>query len=1230
MTSRILRPAIAVLTSTATRTAVITAAVIALILLLYTAPGASADQPTTPLTITGPQTVTHPENATEVAQYATNAAEDQTILWSLEHNDQEVFTITGGNLAFSAAPDHENPSDNGEDNSYQVTVVATATGDQPDTAKLAVTITVEDVNEPPFSESQTEDVLVVPGATTYADLNNIFKDPEGDVLSFTITAPRDTELSASLNGVRLTLTASGEKRKASIAVTASDRQHSTTLRIALQVTKAFIPPTPVTNLQAQPTLNGFILTWDPPTTFGSAGTHIYFIYYSLPGEVNSNLELHHPPSTTYELTGLEPQTLYVILVAPCSRQSTSGPFTCSTADSVRASTLGPPTLVSPIQDWYFNPNDEPDTIDLSTVFEDPNNDPLLYRAHSSNTSVVTETVSNSILTLTPRRTGTATITTTATDNLETEPGHYDGREGDRDTFTVTVGDLPTITITPQHPTRTEGQELRFTLTANPAPTRDTEVKICVSQGNADYLTEATPSPECDLNEPIGHTNRVLVKIGFPSGSTSEELILQTENDTADEADATITATILRNPGDPYTAGTPLAAMTTVADNDDATSAISFAHANYLPEFYIDAPSRSTLPHVSAGGIQNPSGVTYTITDLAPIQALASNVEFDPTTRVLSGTPHSLGTAVLTLTASTADGETASTTITVNIQNKLAPPTNLDIRPAPATRDGDYFTRQALLTWAPSANSDQDTVYDVYLQHPANSPPATPAGTVTNTNDGYSICLDHFPCASSNPPANRGLREFENTHIWIIARQSNLQSTKAQSNASDRIRLIPGPITTIDGDATDHGTGNAEIRWTHQDNTTGVTIRWRPILTDARGNAHDDPDWSLDNRSLPIHAHTDQVSMANPTVDPDDSNKRTALIAGLTPQTPYAVQMNFTQSTGPDSPDIRVFSTVDDYVYPSDQPAGDGNRIASIPVNDYLTDRRYTYVLCEDTFDNPTALWTNLITHAMQQWVSATDELIQANPLLTINGEEANCADYDTYIGEIHAEVVKRLNLTNNPNPRPSLQERIRQAQILTIIMPAMNILSNRNLDKQLNEIRMIQDFQYDTYIGRKAFLQIAKASGIDTSCISGDFSACAIRSNGTTDIQIKRGSIQPSVIALPDTLTPAHFPGTDITWSEDDVNFNYCTDSQFDDSDAPDQQAHTYSLLIHEIGHALGLHGASEPHIRPDPDGPMNDHHHPNSNQYHTAMRYDDVQQYGCSPHPIDIMAIYAIYQTMD
>ena len=553
MTFRPLRPAITAITSTA----VITAALISLILILYTAPGASGDQQTPPLTIAGPQTLNHQENTTQVAQYAINTATGQTILWYLEGDDSRAFTITEGNLAFNNAPDFEKASDNDADNSYQVTLIATATRDHPETATLAVTVTVQNVNEPPTPDTQTTDVPIILGETTQGDLKDLFQDPEGDTLSFTITAPRDSGLNARLEGSQLTLTASGENRKTSITVEANDGLKSSTLSITLTITGRAFPPSAPTNLQAQPTEDGFILTWNEPEYLGDNGIQAHAIDYRIAGTTSQfTTETHLSSSRTYRLTNLQPGTPYEIRVVACHyRYTFLGPFVlCGPHATINATTLAannPPVITSPAQDWYFNPNDNPATIDLSHVFHDTDGDTLTYQAVSSDTTIATAAINGSTLTLSPIDLGAATITLTAKDRPDTDPDQMTAS----DTFTATVDYLPAITITPQHAERTEGEELRFTLTADPAPSRNTEVKICVSQGNADYLTDTTPSSMCDIAGPIDHiTNRVLAKIGFPHGSTNEELILQTEDDNVSENNATITATILRTPGNPYTAG----------------------------------------------------------------------------------------------------------------------------------------------------------------------------------------------------------------------------------------------------------------------------------------------------------------------------------------------------------------------------------------------------------------------------------------------------------------------------------------------------------------------------------------------------------------------------------------------------------------------------------------------------------------------------------------------------
>ena len=110
-----------------------------------------------PPQITSPTSFSLAENTTEVATAGQIAAVDNdrpssetTITYSLTGADADLFSIsTAGVLAFRQAPDFEAPADDGGDNVYQITLVATssasvlASTDPADAvAELALTITV--------------------------------------------------------------------------------------------------------------------------------------------------------------------------------------------------------------------------------------------------------------------------------------------------------------------------------------------------------------------------------------------------------------------------------------------------------------------------------------------------------------------------------------------------------------------------------------------------------------------------------------------------------------------------------------------------------------------------------------------------------------------------------------------------------------------------------------------------------------------------------------------------------------------------------------------------------------------------------------------------------------------------------------------------------------------------------------------------------------------------------
>ena len=96
------------------------------------------------ITTTSPVSVE--ENAVAVATLSATDADADAIGWSTNGGeDTSLFELTReGELTFTVAPDHENPSDTDTDNEYVVVVRAS---DGTDTADLALTVTVTDLEE---------------------------------------------------------------------------------------------------------------------------------------------------------------------------------------------------------------------------------------------------------------------------------------------------------------------------------------------------------------------------------------------------------------------------------------------------------------------------------------------------------------------------------------------------------------------------------------------------------------------------------------------------------------------------------------------------------------------------------------------------------------------------------------------------------------------------------------------------------------------------------------------------------------------------------------------------------------------------------------------------------------------------------------------------------------------------------------------------------------------------
>ena len=113
------------------------------------------------------------------------------LTYSISGTDSSHFTIdpSSGELSFNQAPDFENPTDNGQDNTYDLSITATdAIGKQ---ASQSLAIAVNNLNDNPPQFALASSTFSTPENTT-AVTTITANDPDGDDLTFALTSTTDS------------------------------------------------------------------------------------------------------------------------------------------------------------------------------------------------------------------------------------------------------------------------------------------------------------------------------------------------------------------------------------------------------------------------------------------------------------------------------------------------------------------------------------------------------------------------------------------------------------------------------------------------------------------------------------------------------------------------------------------------------------------------------------------------------------------------------------------------------------------------------------------------------------------------------------------------------------------------------------------------------------------------------------------------------------------------------
>ena len=164
---------------------------------------------------------------------------DSTAVWSLEGVDAGDFSINGGVLAFTSAPNFEMPADADGDNIYQVTVKAAAGGEMD---MAAVSVMVTDANDAPMFAHATGTRSIAENTDSGMDIGNpvTATDEDGDTLTYTLGGTDAASFDIdSATGQLMTKAALDYETKMSymVMVTATDPEGATDTRdITVNVT----------------------------------------------------------------------------------------------------------------------------------------------------------------------------------------------------------------------------------------------------------------------------------------------------------------------------------------------------------------------------------------------------------------------------------------------------------------------------------------------------------------------------------------------------------------------------------------------------------------------------------------------------------------------------------------------------------------------------------------------------------------------------------------------------------------------------------------------------------------------------------------------------------------------------------------------------------------------------------------------------------------------------------
>lgn len=562
-----------------------------------------------------------------------------------------------------------------------------------------------------------------------------------------------------------------------------------------------------------------------------------------------------------------------------------------------------------------------------------------------------------------------------------------------------------------------------------------------------------------------------------------------------------------------------------------------------------------------------------------------------------------------------------------IPNVSAPPNFEDL--APEHLDVVPFPeRRAKLTWQNVPGARRYEVQARYIQanKPTNNVFYGPWRTLRKaTDDNTDLChLINLDQIIKESAYVRGLAEYPGFAFKIRAINANGDT----SMYSREIAIIDTPVIEAIGHSPGSPTdpGQAMLRWLPIDRIlpgfgpARHEIRPRIIRSVLKDNS---PFWlpHIADSHEPITTVSHFVGEDGNLFVPIDRLQRNAI---------YAFQLVF------DAANAKVFASRDSFVWTSNSPVIGRASVAlesvsdindeespygvmwlgGFPVRIPLEGNVFEYHVCDDTFPEPTReRWLPLIQHAFDQWRVASSDLISLRYMGTV------CPDFGPIVEEI-LPVLPELPGLSVREKTTRIQNAIDRVRFTTDIFDSSQAADGSgdslrierkasdiiNADRARNEVIMYDDgVPILSELATVALLpEFASSVGYFWCWSDDDALGCAITSKSmdqvnvpgyTTDIYLRLAQFEHDSL-----VHPAHWMDTLAVRGQ--IAFNRC----------PSSSSTAYGVLIHEVGHALGIRS-----VYPGVSG------HPSTSIDSVMARAYTVNS--CFPHPLDIMLIEALYR---